>query len=317
MFQRRMPFLTAAVLTAALALAGCGSSKSGGDKASGPLKDVTVSGGSAKQAPTVTIKPKPLSVKQTTTRVVKDGSGAALKGNEIVSLKYVMLNGKDGAAADNNYGKPDLGLNLAQQGLLPGLKKGLTGQKVGSRLLVAMPPADAFGSQGNPQLKIGASDTLVFLMDVLSTQKALKTAEGKAVAPVTGLPTVKFTEGKPATITVPKTTPPTQTVVQPLIQGTGKKVQAGQTVRVTYTGALWKDGSIFDASASHPEGYFEFPVGRKQVINAWDTKLVGQNIGSRLLLVVPPADGYGAAGSPPKISGKDTLVFVIDILAAY
>jgi len=33
--------------------------------------------------------------------------------------------------------------------------------------------------------------------------------------------------------------------------------------------------------------------------------------------VVPPAEGYGEAGSPPKIAGDDTLVFVIDILAAY
>ena len=40
-------------------------------------------------------------------------------------------------------------------------------------------------------------------------------------------------------------------------------------------------------------------------------------VGSRVVMVVPPADGYGAAGSPPKISGTDTLVFVVDILAAY
>jgi len=53
------------------------------------------------------------------------------------------------------------------------------------------------------------------------------------------------------------------------------------------------------------------------VIKAWDSQLVGQPVGSRVLLVVPPADGYGAAGSPPKISGTDTLVFVVDILAAY
>jgi peptidylprolyl isomerase len=30
---------------------------------------------------------------------------------------------------------------------------------------------------------------------------------------------------------------------------------------------------------------------------------------------VPPAEGYGAKGSPPLIGAKDTLVFVIDILA--
>jgi len=40
-------------------------------------------------------------------------------------------------------------------------------------------------------------------------------------------------------------------------------------------------------------------------------------VGSRILLVLPPADGYGAQGNPPKIAGDDTLVFVVDILAAY
>ena len=39
-------------------------------------------------------------------------------------------------------------------------------------------------------------------------------------------------------------------------------------------------------------------------------------VGSRVLLVVPPADGYGPDGNPPKIAGTDTLVFVVDILAA-
>ncbi len=36
-----------------------------------------------------------------------------------------------------------------------------------------------------------------------------------------------------------------------------------------------------------------------------------------MLLVIPPADGYGTAGSPPKIKGTDNLVFVVDILAAF
>ena len=58
-------------------------------------------------------------------------------------------------------------------------------------------------------------------------------------------------------------------------------------------------------------------IGKQQVIKAWDAQLVGKTVGSRVLMVVPPADGYGAAGSPPKIKGTDTLVFVVDILAAY
>jgi peptidylprolyl isomerase len=266
----------------------------------------------------VTVKPKPLSVKETTTRVVKAGTGEVVKGNEIVSLRYVLVNGKDSSVLDNNYGKQNLGLNLGAAGLLPGLKKGLENQKVGSRILVAMPPKDAFGSQGNADIKVGANDTIVFLMDVLSTEKPLQSAEGTAVRPAAGLPTVTMNEGKAATISIPKgAKPPTKTVGQLLIQGTGDKVKAGQTIRVTYTGALWKDGKNFDSSANSAQGYFETVIGQKQVIKAWDDQLVGKPVGSRVLLVVPPADGYGAAGSPPKISGTDTLVFVVDILAAY
>jgi peptidylprolyl isomerase len=304
-----------AALVAVLAVGACGGSSGATGSA---LDKVQVTGGSDTSAPTVTIESKPLTVKETTTRVLKDGSGEKVTGDEIVSLRYVLLNGKDSSVLDTNYGKQVLGLNLGAGDLLPGLKKGLENQTVGSRLLVALPPKDAFGSQGNADIKVGANDTIVFLMDVLATQKPLKTAEGTAVKPAAGLPTVTMNDGKAATIAIPKgAKPPTKTVGQLLIQGNGAKVKAGQTIRVTYTGALWKNGQNFDSSANSPQGYFETVIGQKQVIKAWDDQLVGKPVGSRVLLVVPPADGYGAAGSPPKISGTDTLVFVVDILAAY
>nr|WP_238338504.1 FKBP-type peptidyl-prolyl cis-trans isomerase [Pedococcus badiiscoriae] len=313
--MRRFPALTAVALAAALALTGCGGSK---DAKGSALDKVTVTGGSDTTAPTVTVNPKPLSVTETTTKVVKAGTGPVVKGDEIVSLKYVLLNGKDSSVLDTNFGKQNLGLNLAAPDLLPGLRKGLLNQKIGSRVLVAMPPKDAFGTQGNANIKVGGTDTVVFLMDVLSATKPLASAEGTAVKPAAGLPTVTVPQDGPATITIPKgAQPPTKTVAQLLIQGSGAKVEAGQTIRVTYTGALWKDGSVFDSSAKTANKYFETVIGKQQVIKAWDAQLVGRTVGSRVLMIVPPADGYGAAGSPPKISGKDTLVFVVDILAAF
>ena len=54
------------------------------------------------------------------------------------------------------------------------------------------------------------------------------------------------------------------------------------------------------------------------MIAGWDEGLVGQTVGSQVLLVVPPDKGYGAAGQPNAgISGTDTLVFVVDILDAF
>lgn len=315
MSSRRLTALAAAGLTALLALTACG----GDEPAKANVLDaVTVTGGSDTAAPTVNIPKKPLSVSETTTRVVKEGTGDAVKDNQIVSVRYVLVNGKDASVLDTNFGKQNLGLNLGQQDLLPGLRKGLAKQKVGSRLLVAVPPKDAFGEQGNTDIKVGGTDTVVFLMDLVSVATPLASAEGKAVAPVAGLPTVTMNTGKPATITIPKgAKPPTKTVGQPLIVGAGAKVEAGQTVRVTYTGVLWKDGKVFDSSANAPQGYYETVIGKQRVIKAWDTQIVGRTVGSRILMVVPPVDGYGATGSPPKISGTDTLVFVVDILAAY
>ena len=42
----------------------------------------------------------------------------------------------------------------------------------------------------------------------------------------------------------------------------------------------------------------------------------GHTVGSRVLLTVPAALGYGDQGKAPDINGTDTLVFVVDIIAA-
>jgi peptidylprolyl isomerase len=290
-------------------LAACGSAKT----PASALDTITVGGSDA--TPTVSFKTKPVSVKTTTTKVVTVGKGATLTKTNLLTFNYAIFNGKDGKQIESSFGKQSAGMDLSSPTVLPGLIKGLNGQKVGSRVLVAIPPADAFGAQGNPQAGLGATDSVVFLIQLVSAVTPLATATGAAVAPKAGLPTATVDGTKAAVITVPKTAAPTKLVVQPLIKGAGPVVKSGQTIKVGYTGVLWKDGKKFDASADHGKP-FDTVIGAGQVVRGWDKGLVGQTVGSRILLVVPPADGYGAKGSPPKISGKDTLVFVVDILSA-
>jgi peptidylprolyl isomerase len=305
----RLRIVSAAVIPLVF-LAACGSGKT--DAKANPLDVITV-GGTAK-APTLAFKTKPLTVKATTTKVLTPGTGTKLAKTNALTFNYVLVNGKDGKQIETSFGKQVAGLDLSSASLLPGLSKGLTGQKVGSRLLVAIPPADAFGAQGNTQAGFGPKDTVIFLIDLVSASTPLTTATGAAVAPKAGLPTVKVDGAKPAVVVVPKTAAPTKLIVQPLIKGTGPVVKAGQHIKVSYTGVLWKNGKKFDASADHGSS-FDTQIGAGQVITGWDKGLVGQTVGSRLLLVVPPAEGYGAKGSPPLIGAKDTLVFVVDILA--
>jgi len=294
-------------------LAACGSEEAPEAPAANALDVITVGGTS--KAPTLAFKTKPISVKETTTKVVTVGKGAKLTKANSVMVNYTLVNGKDGKQIETSYGEKAAGMDLSSTQLMPGLTKGLTGQLIGSRILVAIPPADAFGAEGNSQIGFGATDTAVFLVDLVSASTPLTTASGTAVPAKSGLPTVAIKGAEAAKITVPKTAAPTKLIVQPLIRGKGPVVKTGQNIKVSYTAVLWKDGKQVDASATHG-GPQQLPIGVGQGLPGWDKGLVGQTVGSRILLVIPPAEGFKEAGNPPLVSGKDTLVYVFDILSA-
>ncbi len=316
MIMSRRSLAVAAAGVVLLAVSACGSSSGSGGSV---LGSITVEGTDATKAPTVTLKDKPLKASATQSKVLTEGKGTTLSAQDVASINAVIINGTSGKVVNDTWASGGAApVDLSSADLFPAIKTQLPGKKVGSRVLIAAPMKDVFGAQGNSSAGFAATDSVVFVIDVVGAATPLKEAKGEAVAPKAGLPTVTAETGKPAVITIPPgAAAPTELVVQPLIQGSGATVADGQSVRVTYTGALWKDGSIFDSSASHAPGYFEFAVGKGSVIKGWDTALKGAKVGSRLLLVVPPAEGYGTAGSPPKIAGDDTLVFVVDVLAAY
>ncbi len=300
-------------------LAACGSAKT--DAPANALDVITVGG--TNQAPTVTFKTKPLTVKATTTKVVTAGKGATLTKANSILFSYVLFNGKDGKQIESSYGKDAAGktkgpvpLDLSSTTLLPGLSKGLTGQQVGTRLLIAIPPVDAFGDKGNAQAGFGPTDTVVFFIELVSASTPLKTATGDPVTPPAGLPTVKVDAKGVPVVTVPKTPPSAKLVIQPLIKGKGPAVKAGQNLTAAYTGLVYSTGKIFDSSYASGN-LLSRPVGVGKLVPGFDKGIVGQTVGSRVLLVLPPAEGYGKDGNPQGgIKGTDTIVFVVDILAA-
>jgi len=318
--MRRAAALAFLPLIAAAAIAGCGSSSSSSPAAvssSDSYKSVTVSGAFDK-SPTVKI-PKVKGTGDLYTKTVIQGSGATLTASDGMVGNYVAYDwsGKTSKLLGSSYTQGTKSLFVGQ--LLPGLEKALVGQKLGSRVLAVIPPKDAFGSTGNSQEGIGASDTLVFVVDMDSTF-ATAGVPGAQASAGAGLPTVtppaaNGTAG-PTIKVATSTSPPKTLQVKPLIKGNGAVVKKGQDLAVQYTGVIWRTGKVFDSSYSRKTPLTTV-IGEGQVIKGWDTGLVGQTVGSRVLLVIPPADGYGSAGaSQAGIKGTDTLVFVVDILAA-
>ena len=127
------------------------------------------------------------------------------------------------------------------------------------------------------------------------------------------IPTASGAFGDKPTLTFPAEPAPADLVVQVLERGTGDLVEAGQDIEVNYLGQVW-GGSVFDSSYDRGES-ISFPIGVGMVIAGWDDGLVGQQVGSRVLLSIPSHLGYGDRGVPAAgIRGGDTLVFVVDIL---
>ncbi|MER8184189.1 FKBP-type peptidyl-prolyl cis-trans isomerase [Kitasatospora sp. NPDC094015] len=248
---------------------------------------------------------------------VSEGNGATVAKNDWVTVNYTAKDwttGKDLPSSYDQGSKPQL-YQAGSGGLVPAFDQSVVGQKVGSRVLVVAPPAAAFGSQGNSALEIGKDDTVVFVLDIVQDVPPDATITGTISEPPANMPQVTDNGKAAPTITVPSgQAPPTDLQTFVLVKGDGKEVTSGQTLLVQYTGVTWADGKQFDSSWSHG-GAQALQVGTGSLIKGWDQALVGQTVGSRVMLVVPPALGYGdkASGSIP---ANSTLVFVIDILEA-
>jgi FKBP-type peptidyl-prolyl cis-trans isomerase len=102
-------------------------------------------------------------------------------------------------------------------------------------------------------------------------------------------------------------------IVEVLESGTGAPVVAGQSITVHYSGWLW-NGGTFDSSWDRGEP-ISFVIARGSLIDGWVDGLVGQPVGSKVLLVVPPEAGYGDRAMGPIPAGS-TLVFAVDVIAA-
>src|SRR5580692_3024548 len=324
--MRRLLAITVIPLLACLVIAGCGSSKpssssssssSAGASNSNANSSVTV-GGAFGATPTVKI-PKLDANNKLTVKTVIQGSGTTLTKADAMAANFVLYfwNGASSTLKANTFTQNPTVIGGT---MLPGLETALIGQKVGSRVLAVIPPADGYGTAGNSQLGITGSTTLVFVIDMIKSYPDTASAVGTTESNGGGtLPTVTAHTGSAPTITVPTNTPPSALVTKTLIKGSGPKVVKGQYVIAQYTGYIWRTKKVFDSSwtSGSPFG-FVIGASPSQVISGWDSGLAGQTVGSRVMLVIPPKDAYGSTGaSQAGITATDTLVFVVDIIDAF
>ena len=275
--------LLVAVLATVLLLAGC-------SVGAEPAPEVEVTGG-AGQEPTL-VYAHPLAIEQATSEVIWEGSGPPLADGGPVLLNYRLEKAVDATLVKETFTQVPKPSTLTPETLSEDLYDALSGESVGARILLVLPATSDTSSFAS-----------VMVVDVLPTRAA-----GETVSPREGLPTVTLGGDGEPTIATPAGDPPGALVVQALIKGDGTQVEEGATVTVQYTGVRWSDGSLYDSTWTQGEPK-SFDLG-DGILPGLAEGLVQQTVGSQVMLVIPPMVG-AAAGSE-----QDTLVFVVDILAA-
>lgn len=312
-----------AVLGATLGLAAC---TDGASDAASPTPTATALGCASEGEATaavqasgdfavkpVTVFPTPMSVEETERSTLIEGTGAEVAEGDTVLVDYTLYNGTSGAefSASSYASGGRAAFEVDTEQYLAGLVKAVNCTTVGSRVVAVVPPEDAFGEEGSAELGIAASDSIVMVIDVEAIVPTAATGEPQPT--VDGLPTVALAEDGTPTITVPDAPAPAELQLGVLKKGDGQTVADGDSLIVQYQGVVWGTGEVFDQSwgKGTPASF-----GTGDVIEGFKEAMVGQTVGSQVLVVIPPAKGYGEAGNANAgISGTDTLVFVVDILA--
>lgn len=94
--------------------------------------------------------------------------------------------------------------------------------------------------------------------------------------------------------------------------GTGEEVKPGATITAHYTGALVKNGIIFQSSHDFGDA---ITFGLDQVIKGWTLGVPGMKVGGTRRLVIPAEQAYGASSPARNIPANSDLVFDIDLVA--
>ena len=309
------------------ALAACGGTESGSDSqaatsessagasTTGELAEVSFTG-DVGESLTATWNSKIQEPESTTVTTLVKGTGDAVAAGDTVSTYLWVGNGstKKDVYSDYDHGAPEAIANGDQLSSVFGQL--FSGATYGSRVAAVTTASELFGpSAENNQLGVGATDTLVLVADLVEKQEESPTPTDDAAhdASPDTQPSVVEENGKPtgldfSGIDEPALDTPVQRVV--IDEGTGAAVKDSDTVKVNYLGATYDEKVPFDESFSGQP----LTSSLSGLIQGWSIGLTGVKVGSRVLLQIPPAYGYGAQGSG-SIPGNATLWFVIDVLA--
>jgi peptidylprolyl isomerase len=310
---RRGAALVAATLLAPVTLAACGgspSSSSSSGSSSGKATTsvgVGVTGGFGDK-PTLTV-PSTSAPAKLTTDVLTAGSGAAVSNGQSIVVNYLgqTWDAKDGKVNvfDNSYDrKTPFATPIGKKAVITGWDQALVGQKAGSRLLLTIPPALAYGAKEDASQPL-AGHTLLFVVDILGSYDANATAKGTPAGTLpAGFPQVKSVSGAVPSVTSVKGVKLAKNPQSALLlKGSGPAIDAKKNFVVQLVQADAKTGKTTQSTWG---GVGPQVVSGSDLLQA-ATAFKNATVGSRAVVLGPQPTG----------GATQAVVLVVDVLGEY
>lgn len=304
--------LLAAGILASLSLTSCSTQPFSGTcdstVTSGPASELVSVTGDFGVAPTVNF-PTPVTTNTIERSELIKGTGPTVSTGDLVLVNFTMMSGESAEAAEYTSAPGPIALT---DKTAPALTEGLQCVTVGSRVVIVSSATDVgLDAASFPE-------SIVLVVDVVDAYPSK--AYGTPQIPQAGMPAVVTAPDGTPGVTVPKNDAPTTLAVNVLQQGDGQRVNAGDKVVVKYTALLWSSRDVFFSTWSDGTAHLislsppDAPPATSGTPTEGFTKgLVGQSVGSQVLLVVPPELGFGSNPIQGVPSGS-TLIYVVDIL---
>lgn len=308
--------LVSVVMTAGLlaTLSACSTAPTGfADCSSSGNASLVTATGALDSDPQATF-PTPLVANSISVSVASRGDGDTVPADGSVDLTLSIYYGETGEPVATQSGNiTALGIRtFVDDGAFP-FTDAIACASEGSRVVAAGTARQLFGEDS---LGLDPATSLVVVADVDTLY--LGKANGADQLAQAGYPAVVLApNGRPGiTFSLADLDGDLSSVA--LKQGSGATVDEGDTVVANVTGAVWGSKETFvsswDRLAPTSLTVADLDANGNGVPPGLKEALVGQKVGSQLLVVLSGDDSYPAGSEPAGVTAGDTVVFVVDIL---
>lgn len=291
----------------------------------GSVSALVTATGSVGSKPKVAF-PTPVIASTVQTSTLTVGKGELLTPGSVADAQASLYVGKTGkllTATTYDASQPiRLTVGSKATGTSKYIARALQCETVGTRSATVLTVRQMFGAgQLDPSSGVTDNDTLVLVTDAI--RGYLGKANGAVQMLQPGFPQVVTTSTGTPGITLPDSNPPSTLMIERLRVGSGAKIARGDLAVLHYTGVLWPTdgakGTVFNSTwaSGTPATFDAVPFKASDqtgLVPGLLEALVGQTVGSQVLVVIPPKFGYPSGSSPSTVPAGSTMVFVLDIL---